>query len=175
MANEKNNDGNIDNYHRDKIHKKEIVNQKINAYLQKLQVEPRPILVPNGLQKAHTVWNLPKPLHVSLAITSVTQDVYVAHYGAGPINGMCMWTIENGSSEIKRFRQPIKTRLTHIAFVSSRNVFFASATDLTLRSFGNEFQCYSKLQLSHSILSMIYDERLDVVYTGLSIYIYLYH
>ena len=156
-----------ENYHRRKIDNRDVLKQKISLQIQKGIVETPPISVPNGLQVAYSSWYVPKPLHCCLSITSPTQDLFLAHYGAGPDNGVCIWNTETeNNDDINRQKRKLKVRITNLVFVTTRNVFFASCTDLAIRSYGYEFQLYNKTQLHHSILSMIYDDVLDVVITG---------
>ena len=94
----------------------------------------------------------------------------MAHYGAGPDNGVQVWTARAGAGvgdgDVTRIRKSLGARVMHLTFVSSRNIFVAACTDLTLRSYDYDFQLNNKLQLFYSIHSMVYNEDLDVLVTG---------
>lgn len=154
----------LQNFHRRKILSNELLFIKIIKQLE-VCIEPQSVLVPGGLQ-INTILRLPKPLQCCVHVTSNAYDMYVGHYGAGPENGLVTWSKPHLEGPIIRNKMPLKCRIKHMVFVSSGFLYFAACDDLTLRVFNNKFKEQSTSQLQYSILSMVYDEKRNVVITG---------
>ena len=154
----------IESYHSTKIDSKAVLKTKIVKQLH-THIDPPPLLVPNGLQVNSTLY-VPKALHCCLYTSSSTNDNYVAHFGAGPENGVYTWTKEINESKVRKHKKRLNCRITNFVYVSSNYIVFASCDDLTIRTYGNQFREHSRLQLQHSILSMLYDEDLKRIVTG---------
>ena len=155
----------LENFHRRKVSNKESLHKKITKELSDQFGDPQPVVVPGGLQVNQTLF-VPKPLQCSLCAPFSSNDLYVAHYGAGPDNGVFMWSKSEADGRTVRTKKRLNCKITNLLFVPSGHVFFASCCDLTVRLFNNQFQEQSVLQLQFSILSMIYDEKRNCVITG---------
>lgn len=156
----------LQNFHRRKVLSNEPLFAKIRKHLE-VNVDPQPVLVPSGLQ-TNTVLRLPKPLQCCIHVASNADDLYVGHYGAGPENGLYTWskTALTADGQIKRTKKVLNCRIKNLVFVNSGFLYFASCDDLTLRVFNNKFREQSVSQLQYSILSLIYDEKQNVVVSG---------
>ena len=157
----------LKNFHRRKVLTNELLFVKIKKHLEVSVDDPQPVIVPGGLQ-TNTVLRLPKPLQCCIHVSSKSEDLYVGHYGAGPENGLYTWSKPTltADGQITRTKKALTCRIKNLVFVSCGFLYFASCEDLTLRVFNNAFCQQSVSQVQYSILSLIYDEKQNVVVSG---------
>lgn len=156
---------NLENFHRRKVLTREWLQNKIRKQIQ-ATTEEQPVLVPSGLQISNVLY-FPKPLKCSLHAFLATQENYVAHYGIGPKNWVSIWSKDpKNELKISRQKKKLDCRITNIVFVATGFFYLASCDDLTLRVFSNQFFEHSCMQLTYSILYMLYDENRNKVITG---------
>ena len=153
----------IENFHRFKIDKLALWRQKLERII--YQKESTPILVPDGIQVKNTFY-VPRPLHCCIFASSTASENYIAHYGAGPDNGIYIWSREADDTKTRKRKVSLDCRILHFVYVNASYVVFAACDDLTIRTYGNQFREHCRLQLQHSILSMIYDEEQSIIFTG---------
>lgn len=154
----------LESYHRPQVDSKEEFQTKI-VHILRTQTEVQPVIVPHGLQ-FNTTLHVAMPLQTTLFTSSSTHENYVAIYGAGPENGVCIWNKEKIEMKMRKRKKSLDCRITHFLYISSCYIFFAACDDLTIRTYGSQFREYSRLQLQHSILSMLYDEEHSYIVTG---------
>ena len=153
----------IEKFHLPKIVTGAALHQNIDKLIK--NEKDQTILVPSGIQNSHTLY-LPLPARRSLVTSSSTGSNYIIHFGAGPNNGVNIWSKESNEHQLRKFKIKTDLRITNFVYIAPSYVIFCSCTDLTLRVFSGTFREHTRLQIQYSILSMIYDDVRNVVVTG---------
>ena len=117
-----------------------------------------------GLEKIFQ-FKVTKPMRICLHSNTCGIDNFILHYGAGACNKIAVWMHDNPQSKPRRIstNADLDCRLLHLLYIPTHFKYVAACADMTIKTFDNEFNVLSSLELLYTVLDMIYCDTLNVI------------
>ena len=117
-----------------------------------------------GLEKIFQ-FKVSKPMRTCLHSNTSGVDNFVLHYGSGGCNKIAIWLHDNPQSRPRRIstNANLDCKLLHLLYIPTQFKYVAACADMTIKTFDNEFNVLSSLELPYTVLDMLYCDTQNII------------